>query len=249
MKCPYCGSNLGLEDEYCPYCGKRNLLAEKHQKEMKRYQQEFSKTKRAVYEKSSRFASLTVPLIILFVLFILNIGGIIFAASGWNIGTSVMKKQISADKETHQKNLEQYAAEGDFYGLSGYYNANSLYFSDEFDEYMAVVYAGEAYYAVYNLLMNPLMGDAYAFDEENLSSTVRTITNNLDEIFNIEQNYSYNKEKYLAEDKMELIEAMQEQIKAILVTYGGLSRQEADELPNLSATRQQELLERRLAEK
>lgn len=249
MKCPYCGYNLGLEDEYCPFCGKRNLLAKKHQEDMKRYQKEFSKTKKEVYEKSSRFANLTVPLIILFVLLILNIGGILFAASGWEIGTSMVKKQIVANKEIHQKNLDQFAAEGDFYGLSGYYNANSLYYSDEFNSYMAVVYAGESYYAIYSLLMDTLAEDSYAFNEENLSSTVYSIANNLDELFNIEQNYSYNREKYLQEDKLELIKAIQEQTKVILVTYGGLTQKEVDELPDLSMARQQEILERRLAEK
>lgn len=248
MNCPYCGAHLGLEDEYCPYCGQRNQLAKKHQADMKRYQQEFSRTQKAVYEKSSRFASLTVPLIILFVLMLLNIGAILFAASGWEIGRTIQVKKIQDNREVHQEKLEAFAADGDFYGLSGYYNANSLYYSDDFDNYTAVVYAGEAYYNIYSILTDVLTGSNYAVEEENLSSTARSISNSLDTIFNIEQQYDFNRELYLQEDKLELIRQIQEQTKVILMAYGGLSREEADELRDMSASRQQELLERRLAE-
>ena len=55
------------------------------------------------------------------------------------------------------------------------------------------------------------------------------------------------KEICLTEEKMAIIEKIQEQTTAILIAYGGLTPEEAKELPELSASRQQELLERSLS--
>ena len=52
MKCKYCGSNLGIEDEYCPYCGKLNEEAAGHHAELKSYTDEFEQTKTEVKKKS-----------------------------------------------------------------------------------------------------------------------------------------------------------------------------------------------------
>ena len=52
MKCPYCGSPLGLEDEFCSFCGQRNQFAKKHQADMKHFKKEFSKTQGSVCQNT-----------------------------------------------------------------------------------------------------------------------------------------------------------------------------------------------------
>ena len=52
MKCKFCGSNLGIEDEFCPHCGKPNDQFEGNRAEMKEYKEEFEKTKEEVKESS-----------------------------------------------------------------------------------------------------------------------------------------------------------------------------------------------------
>ena len=52
MKCPHCGSPMGLEDEFCSFCGKPNEFAKKHQEDMKHYHKEFKETQEKVYKKT-----------------------------------------------------------------------------------------------------------------------------------------------------------------------------------------------------
>lgn len=247
MKCPFCEGPLGLEDEVCPYCGKPNEFFKKHQAEMKHYEKEFTKTQTEIYKKSKHFANLTVPIILLCVLVILNVAAAIFVSYSWDIGSVMLENKINKNAFTHKENLQRHIDDKNYYGLASYYNNNSLYMADQFDEYQAVVYTADSYFSIYRMLLESPEYRSYNFDSENISSTVRSITLNLDTIFNVKQHYTYNKD-LLAEDKMEVIEAIQSQTKAILVAYGGLTIEEAESLPDLSASKQQELLERRLGE-
>ena len=45
MKCQYCGTNLGLEDEKCPHCGKINTFAAKYVEEIKEYKEDLNNTR------------------------------------------------------------------------------------------------------------------------------------------------------------------------------------------------------------
>lgn len=247
MKCPYCGSPMGLEDEFCSFCGKPNEFAKKHQADMKHYHKEFQETQAKVFKKSNHFAKMTGVLVVLFVLLILNIAAVIFTASSWDIAHSILQKNLYSHREEHQENLNTYLQNEDYCGFSGYFNRNSLYSLDEFQEYDAVVYVADSYFSLFRKLANPLDESyGYAFDDENLPHTVRSITDNLDSIFNVEPNFQYRKDLCLTEDKMAIIQKIQNQATAILSTYGGLTPEEAKELPNLSATKQQEILERSL---
>lgn len=246
MKCPHCGTPLGLEDAFCPFCGQPNTLAKKHQEDMKHYKNEFKKTQQEVYTKTNRFASLTVPIIILFVLLLLNIGAVVFVSKSWDIGRSMLESKISKNVSSHEKNLKDFEEAEDYYGLSNYYNSNSLYLSDDFKAYSAVIQTADSYASIYRILAN--ISDSYHFQDENISSTVNSIVLNLDYIFNVEQTFAYRKETHLTEEKMAVIAKIRTQTNAILVSYGHLTKEEAEELPNLSASRQKELLEGRLAE-
>lgn len=242
MKCPYCGSPLGLEDEFCSFCGQPNPYAQKHQEDMKHYKKEFAQTQQDVYTQTRRFASLTTPIIILFVLFLLNIGGVIFAASGWKIGMHLQEKEIIRHADEHRTNLEQFLQDEDYSGFAAYYNTNSLYSADEFDEYRAVVSVAEVYFSIYRMLADQSDSRSYYFDFDSISSTVHSLTLNLDTLFNVRQDFSYMADVCLTDEKMEHIANIQNQAKAILVTYGGLSVEEAEQLPDLSSSRQEELL-------
>lgn len=248
MKCPHCGSPMGLEDEFCSFCGKPNEFAKKHQEDMKHYHKEFKETQEKVYKKTNHFAHMTSFFVILFVLLILNLAAVVFTSSSWDIGHSILKKNLSAHLEEHKENLETFLQNEDYCGFSGYFNRNSLYALDEFQEYDAVVYAADSYFNLFRQLADPLnASDNYTFEAENLPNTVRSITNDLDSIFNVEQNYQYRKEICLTEDKKAIIQKIQDQTTAILTTYGGLTLKEAQELPDLSSSRQQEILKRSLS--
>lgn len=248
MKCPHCGNPLNLEDAFCPFCGQPNTLAQKHQADMKRYENEFIKTQQDVYKNTHRFTKLTIPIIILFVLLLLNVGALFFSAKSWDIGSSLLEHKINTNKELHQANIDQLIANKDYYGLSAYYDQNSLYLAECFDEYRAVTSAANSYYYLLQNLIFCQDENSYLLEEEFFDDTIDSIARNLENIFNTEQEYDYNKELYLSDDKLAIIEDISSQTKALLVSYAGLTPEEAEELPNLSTARKAELLERRLSE-
>lgn len=88
----------------------------------------------------------------------------------------------------------------------------------------------------------------YAFSDEEISQTVSSMVRNLDTIFNIEREYSYQKELYFTDETTTALADLQNQTKSILVAYAGLTLEEAASLPDLSSKKQQELLERRLGQ-
>lgn len=245
MKCPHCGSPLGLEDEFCSFCGQPNKLARKHQADMRRYRQEFTRTQQNVYLKTRRFASLTIPIIIICVLILLNVGAVVFVQSSWSIGSDLEKKEIRRHLSEHRENLEFYLTSGDYCGFASYYNSNSLYLMDDFEEYDVIIYAAEGYFSIFRILLNTSIYGNFYLDEENIPTTARSMSQNLDNIFNAEEYYSYREEK-LTETNQKYLYDIQEQAKALLITYCGLSPEEVDALPDMSSAKQQEVLERRL---
>ncbi|NCB93641.1 MAG: zinc ribbon domain-containing protein [Clostridia bacterium] len=246
MKCPYCGSPLGLEDEFCSFCGQPNTLAQKHQKDMQHYRTEYDQTKQDVYTKTRRFTSLTVPIIILFVLFILNIAAIIFKASAWEIGENIEVSKIMEHEDEHRKNLEQFINASDYYGFSNYFSNNSLYLADSFDEYQAIDAASDYCSSIYQNLMSNIYVQDENVDKEYLESNIRSLTLSLQGLFSIESDYSYAEDTALTKEKLAVIHDIQAQGLALLVTYAGLTPEEAAQLPDMSITKQKETLEGRL---
>ena len=247
MKCPHCGAQVGLEDKYCPFCGLPNEFAQKHQEDMDRYQQEFQQTQSDVYQKTRRFTELTVPLTVVFVLIILNIGAYIFVSKSWEIGSSLQKQEIHTHLTEHQENIDTYIQNGEFCGLSSYYSQNSLYYEDEFDKYNALIRASDSYRDIYRILVDTSnYYPNYYFDDDEISHTITTLARDIHDIFNLEENYSYNKEEYFTDETNAALVDLRTQTKAVLVAYAGLTAEEADALPDLSTTKQKEYLERGL---
>ncbi len=73
MKCENCGGRISLEDEFCPSCGAVNRNAQKHIKDMRRYQSTFANVQQDVQEATKRYSEVTVRIIMIAVLLILAI--------------------------------------------------------------------------------------------------------------------------------------------------------------------------------
>lgn len=248
MKCPHCGAQIGLEDNYCPFCGQANTFAKKHQEDMKYYQQEFQRTQSDVYQQTQKAVRLTIPIVFLLILLILNIAAFIFVSNSWKIGTAIEKSRIHSQLPKHEKHITQLIKNGDFCGLSYYFSFNSLYYADELDTYTALVNASDSFRSIYELLLDSSSYYDYAFSDEEISQTISSMVRNLNTIFNIEQEYSFQKELYFTDETTAALVDLQNQTKSILVTYAGLTPEEAASLPDLSSKKQQELLERRLSQ-
>ena len=247
MKCPHCGAQIGLEEKYCPFCGLPNEFARKHQEDMDRYEQEFQQTQSEVYQKTRHFTSLTVPLTVIFVLILLNIVSFVFVAKSWDIGSGLQKQQIHSHLGKHQENIDTYIQNGDFCGLSYYYSQNSLYYEDAFDKYNALISASDSYRNIYRILVDTSSScNNYYFDSDEISHTITTLARDVHDIYNLEDNYSYNAEEYFTVETNAALTDLRTQTKAILVAYAGLTPEEAEALPDLSSRKQKEYLERGL---
>ena len=247
MKCPHCGAQIGLEEKYCPFCGLPNEFARKHQEDMDRYEQEFQQTQSEVYQKTRHFTSLTVPLTVIFVLILLNIVSFVFVAKSWDIGSGLQKQQIHSHLSKHQENIDTYILNGDFCGLSYYYSQNSLYYEDAFDKYNALISASDSYRNIYRILVDTSSScNNYYFDTDEISHTITTLARDIHDIYNLEENFSYNAEEYFTDETNAALADLRTQTRAILVAYAGLTPEEAEALPDLSSGKQKEYLERGL---
>ena len=86
----------------------------------------------------------------------------------------------------------------------------------------------------------------YYFDTDEISHTITTLTRDVHDIYNLEDNYSYNAEEYFTDETNAALTDLRTQTKAILVAYAGLTPEEAEALPDLSSRKQKEYLERGL---
>ena len=245
MKCPHCGSPIRLEDKYCSYCGLPNDLAVQHQKDMNRYQKKFNQTRSEVLDSTRRTRKKIGSFVVLAVMALLILLSFQVEEYSWDLGIYIQKLQIQAHKQQHISAIEQFIDEQDPIGLADYYERYSLYLNDDFYCYRAVQsassYFGNVFQSVSEYLASPDSYDS-AYADRSLRYTVEYLNN----IFQVEESFDYDTDQFFAGNRLEYIHAVQEDAKALLTGYFGLTADEADSFADLSASRQYELLERNL---
>lgn len=240
MKCEYCGSKLQQGVRHCPFCGLPVSDTDIFSSEPAYHETPAHQTT-PIKEKSG----LKAPLIVFSLLIVLNIAGIFFAINAWDIAYSIKEWQVGQDAETHMEKLQSYLDSRDYIGYRLYYYENSLYSCSDFEDYYAVTHTCSNLYNLYDIVADFSDNREYFFAEEELATTAELLANYVHAVFTVEQNYSYNP-AYLTADKVATIHNAQEQLKAILVAYCGLTLEEAEQLPDFSHTKQYEIIERGL---
>ena len=249
MKCESCGGNMGLEDLKCPYCGTPNPFARKHQEEMRRFEKEFAQTRDEVVTSARKTAGRNISIILILVLLLLDMGGFAFASMSSDIAYDMREKKILQEADLHSANLQAYLEDGDYSGFAAYYSCNhlySLYDVDGVEEYGAVLRAASCYKWLTQDLGYKVQGGSYRFKEYGLSTTCSEMASQITKLWSIEDEFQYKKELYLAPDKMVYIEDMRSRTALLLEIYGGLTKAEIRDLPDMSQSRIQKLLEERL---
>lgn len=164
MKCKFCGSNLGIEDELCPHCGKPNDQYEGNRTEMKEYREEYEKTKEDVKESSktnSRLGRIIVIGILLSVILAMAI-----ATSGYSnfeIREKNKNKKIDDYVTDHKDEIDATLAEYennrdyisiDYFALNYRLRSNEAYYRD----YGRLFTASIHYRAIHDDIFNILDG-------------------------------------------------------------------------------------------
>ena len=168
MKCKFCGSNLGIEDEFCPHCGKPNDQFEGNRAEMKEYKEEFEKTKEEVKESSktnSRIGRLIVIGVLCAIIFVMLIR--IHDFNDFDTRERKRNKKIEDYVSEHKDEIDATLAELennrdylalDYFVLNYRLRSNSDYYS----EYGKVFTASIQYRAIHDDILNIMDGyDGY----------------------------------------------------------------------------------------
>lgn len=244
MKCPKCGAPLQMEDKFCTYCGAPNMLALKHQADMEHYEYEFSKTQEEVLTKSRKAGALAGYLVVIVVMIILNIAAGIVSANAWDIKYERRKQQAARHAEEHIAAIENMIAEQDYLTLREYYFRNNLTDVDELEQYGAVVRYAGCLGELYNKLCD-FDSLKYRVADSVRDYDVTYMASNIISLYE-DPRSSYYRDKEVTDEKMAVIEDIRSQARAILVTYARFTPEEADQLPNMSKSRVEEMVKEHL---
>ncbi|MCM1387230.1 MAG: zinc ribbon domain-containing protein [Bacillus sp. (in: Bacteria)] len=244
MKCPTCGANLQIEDEKCPFCQNPNPFAQKHRQDMRRYHQEFQKTKREVEQKTNRFTSVTVKITVIIILAVLIAVMVYMKRDGYYmIQMNRTRKDIQMNKESYAAQLTAYEEEGNWLELYAFYNIKELYLdSDSFRPYMAVYSASYNYKGIVDYITRYYSDSNYYSPKE----VTRWFAEYLDGFYDYAQRTSYAGEYYDAcytPEHQEALMRMWEDLDALLITYCHLTEEELSLLPDYSTAKKGSLIE------
>ncbi|MBR5766260.1 MAG: hypothetical protein IKX95_05705, partial [Lachnospiraceae bacterium] len=165
MKCEHCGNNLSLEDKVCPYCGKENTLAQKHNKDMAKFEKDYAVVKNEVLTNSRRLNGLTVRITVIAVLVALIAALILCIGGSFDIRSAREERMIRAHLNEHKANIESFMDSKNYLGLYYYFQANRLAYSESLEDYYMAYSASNCYNQLLEYLGYLLHEDSYDSDE------------------------------------------------------------------------------------
>ncbi len=241
MKCPSCGGNISLEDKFCPYCGAKNILAMQHARDMAEYKEDYEQTKQEVYASQKRLSAVVVRVIVLVVLII----GIIITAALLNNGVygirrDRLEKQAAKNAAEYSKIMDEYLEDQDYLGFCGFCEGKGLRYVDAFDKYEPVIRMGDSYKTCISYMLSAQMPGPYG----DRARYIEYLEDPLDSFYKDRmEDYYGDSEKEARAIYEKAYAGMKQQLERCLVTYMGLTEEEAASLEGLSKARRTVLIE------
>lgn len=244
MKCDFCGTNMSLEDAACPFCGKLNTQAQQHIKDMERYKGAFESTQSDVYSVTKKYTGITVRAIVIAVLVVLFVVVTIFSDAGYSIKESFMRMDANRRVEEYSRILDTYMEEENYQTLLAFCDAHCIdYYDVKYECYAPVLHAG-SYYAY---LYEDIMSIATETDVEQKLAILEQSSywfSLFYECFDMKR-YEYY-ENADRQENIQTLQRMKENLELLLVTYIGLTEEEAAGVWELSSARRTVLMEEKL---
>lgn len=164
MKCQYCGTNLGLEDEKCPHCGNINTLATRYVEEIKEYKEDLEETGKEVKAQvkiSGRLGRLIVIIVMILIIAIMeikirNLSDFDNRLKQNNEKTEQFVSKYQDDIETNLRAMEK---NRDYLAFDYYVSNYQLRTNEIFDEYIRVETAAIDYEVIYSDILNIVTGN------------------------------------------------------------------------------------------
>ncbi len=247
MECKYCGGKLRLTDAKCPYCGMENEENRKHAEDMKHFKGQFENTKKNVYQTTRRYTQISVQIVMIAALIvsILMVG--VAEHSSYSIRRVLVQWKTENSYEEYSKILDTYLEEEDFIAFQAFCAEKYIGSTDgAYEKYVPLKMAANYYAYCYQNIMQAGFyegkeyGTSLEWYIENLSGQLSGFYSNLD----LERYYYY--ENYDCEQNKKAIEAMRQNMRYLLITYCGLTMEEAIECETLNEGRRTVLLEEAL---
>jgi len=243
MKCPSCGSNLQIDHAYCPYCGKANPVAQKHREDMKRYANDYKKTKEEVIGNTRNFNKITFRITAIAITVAAIAGVIVLSIAKDRLSYQIYRDKRSLKAPQYFEEVIKLMDEGDYVGLATLSSAKGVRSSsdDSFREYSGVFRAADCYEETFADVVRSLSdSDISDSDISSMASQIHWFYKS----FNDYADYGADNErviKFNADIKRDM--------KILLTTYIGISKETADKVENMSEGQISVMLEEAFNEK
>lgn len=228
MKCPSCGSNLQIDNAFCPYCGAKNPVAQKHREDMKRYAEDYKKTKEEVIGNTRKFNKTTLRVTAIALTVAAIVGVIALTMFKDRLGMQMYRKHRNMNAPQYFEQVEQLVEKEDYLRLDALVTAKGIAYGNNkrMDEYTGVFRVTDHYAEVFTQLMYMLTDSSISDSEIDVLST------EINSFYRSFKNYSdYGKDnetvqKYLSDIKQDM--------SLLLKTYLKLSDETAAGLETMS---------------
>ncbi|MBO5337396.1 MAG: hypothetical protein J6A94_09750 [Lachnospiraceae bacterium] len=249
MKCESCGGNLTLEETKCPYCGSLNKHAQKHVQDMYRYQGEFQNTQSKINKVTSNYTGFTVRAGIIAILLVIMIVFIVLGAQSYEINSAINRAKAKGNFKKYSAIMDEYIAEEDYLGFSAFWDSNDIdYYDSPYEKYYPIMRACQQYAYLYDSILSAYSGmqKEYRYEGEE-ERYIDNIAYHLDYFYDAldPQDYAYY-EGADSEENMEAVAKIEENVKALLHTYCGLTEEDLEGWDNLSGAKRIVLIEERM---
>ena len=241
MKCPFCGAPLELDDNFCSHCGKLNEQAKQHVDDMNRFKTEFSEAKAQVYQTTKRYTAVTVRVAMIALLVILNVVIAIIGTRYYSFKRMLGEADCKRNFETYSVILDDYLEEGNFHAFYNFMTTKNVpTYDTAYEQYNQLENLASQYTYIYEYIMKAYLSEDITQRESLCKYTADSLEyfyENLDW-----ERYSYY-ENYDREENVKAIADLKEKVEMLLVTYGGISPEDAAAFETYTSAKRAMLLE------
>lgn len=243
MKCKNCGSNLTIDDEVCSFCGNANPFAAKHRAEMRYFTKEFNETKEEVLKQSGSLNKWAVKITMIAVLIALNCLVMCAIMYSYEIENFIINRHVIAHYNTYKSTLDELEENRNYIGFYEYYDENSLYRLDVFEEYKSVYYICNNYVNVYRNTLSVVTEEEGESEYDSYERKIESISDAMESAYYYCNPREYsNMEEYSTKHQACMDDAIA-QMEDLIQVYFNISDGDMERFPELSTARRQVLME------
>ena len=255
MKCPNCGANIRVRDEYCAWCGNQNTQSGRHVQILRRYREETDATK-AELERATLGR---VPLFIRLLVIALLLGGfvtlIIIAGTSYEREEARREAGARIHAAEYTATLDRLLAERDHTAFARFIEEHGI---SVYGHYGESGYPYRRYKIYYDLngdylqIVSSVMS-LYPYKEGSYDTMDQIVTRIGDNTNYFYKQYdriidgTINEDDFPDADALAAIADMEAQIRTIFVTYLGAEETELTDLPGMTDAQRKFLVERSVA--